>query len=208
MTSALQMQGSGVRGTLSKEEKLQFSQCEDVLRKGWITFVEVGNALATIKELRLYREKYARFEDYCRDQWQCGRAYAYQLIGASQAVNHLSAIPDITNLPKHESQVRPLIGLTPEQIRETWKNVLVDSTDGKITARLVKEHAAKFKRNGNRQKSSKQQPQPSQKSIKSKNIRHLVQMLDELQDGISTNQPVSYLLCNIKKIRDLLIGNA
>ncbi|MHB8521892.1 MAG: hypothetical protein ACYDH9_14180 [Limisphaerales bacterium] len=91
-------------------------QASSHIRTGWESFVDVGAALAQIRGQRLYRQHHKTFEAYCRQKWAYGRQYAYRLIGAAEAVGHLSPIGDIQK-PTHESQVRSLIGLAPEEVR-------------------------------------------------------------------------------------------
>jgi hypothetical protein len=62
-----------------------------VIEMGWSNFVQVGMALARIKELRLYRIEFQRFEPYCQPKWQYGRRYANQLISAAQLFTHWGA---------------------------------------------------------------------------------------------------------------------
>ena len=38
-------------------------------RAGKKTFVEVGLALAEIRDLRLYKREYSGFEEYCQKKW-------------------------------------------------------------------------------------------------------------------------------------------
>jgi len=127
---------------------------EKVIEKGWKTFLEVGQALADIRDERLYRNHFPTFDSYCRQRWHYGRAYAYQLIGAAQVVERLSAIADIP-LPTNESQVRPLIGLDPEDMRQAWLNAVKHGKTGRVTARLVKKSACEFRRKINLRKKNK-----------------------------------------------------
>lgn len=59
------------------------------------------------------------FEDYCRERWKMVASRARQLIGAAQIVGNLQSVTNVT--PTHESQVRPLAGLEPDEQREAWK---------------------------------------------------------------------------------------
>src|ERR1041385_3786569 len=104
---------------LSPSEQTEMNRCEETIAKGWHTFVEVGKALAIIRDHRLYRTEHSTFETYCRLKWQFGRAYAYRLITAAEVVACVSTIGDIP-LPENEAQVRPLIGLTQEQTKKVW----------------------------------------------------------------------------------------
>ncbi len=128
---------------LSPAEKTELRRCETVIAQGWQTFLDVGKALTTIRDHRLYRAEYRTFETYCRQKWQYGSAYAYRLISAAEVVANLATIGD-SRMPENESQVRPLIGLTPEQIRKAWAEALTDSKGERVTARLVKQKASNY----------------------------------------------------------------
>ena len=101
---------------LSETEQAAYFACEEVLASGWNTFVQVGLALAQIRDQELYRGEFDSFEAYYRTKWQYGRHYVNRLISAAQVFTHL-----VTNrhqtAPEHETQVRPLIGLTPEEAK-------------------------------------------------------------------------------------------
>ena len=45
--------------------------------------MEVGLALAEIRDLRLYRREYSGFEEYCRKKWGWSKQHAYRLIEAA-----------------------------------------------------------------------------------------------------------------------------
>ena len=127
---------------LSLEERQELKECEKIIRRGWDTFLDVGKALAKIQRDRLYRADFKTFELYCTDKWQYKKSQAYRLIGAAEVVEHLSPIGD--KLPLNESQVRPLLGLEPEQQIEAWKAALEKSGKGTVTAKIVRESAAQF----------------------------------------------------------------
>jgi hypothetical protein len=103
----------------------------------WNTFVQVGLSLARIRDGELYREQFDSFEAYCRARWEYGRIYVHYLMSAAQLFTHL-----VTNCehrkPERESQLRPLIGLTPDQAKLAWDHAAEKAGEAKITARLVK----------------------------------------------------------------------
>jgi hypothetical protein len=129
--------------TLTAAERAELARCEEVVVRGWRAFVEVGQALATIRDRRLYREGYRTFEAYCLAKWRCHRAHAYRLIAAQEVVACLSPIGDTTLL--NETHIRPLIGLTPDRIREVWAKVTAAAPQGQITAKLVRQMAAPYR---------------------------------------------------------------
>ena len=119
---------------LNIDESHELERCEVVIKQGLQTFIEVGQALRTIREKRLYRISFKTFEDYCVGRWAFKKSQAYQLIDASVVISNLSAIAEI--LPKTESQTRPLTRLEPEIQKEVWKEVIKTHGDN-ITAAKV-----------------------------------------------------------------------
>jgi hypothetical protein len=116
----------------------RLSTLERIIETGLQTFIEVGNALTEIRDSRLYRRCYHTFEDYCRERWQMTRMRASQLISAAAVVANVN---NCLHSPTHESQVRALANLEPEQQREAWKEATQDNP--KPTAKRVAEAVAK-----------------------------------------------------------------
>jgi hypothetical protein len=137
---------AGVAATdtaLTVREKADLEQCEQVLKRGLATFFEVGDALLTIRERRLYRSTHETFETYCHDRWNIGRSYAWRLIGAAERI---SLLPPGQNLPMpgNEFQVRPFLKLEPEAFPIAWEQAIKRAKDGKITPGLVRSVVAEF----------------------------------------------------------------
>ena len=139
---------------LTKAEQDELSQCEAVIRQGLDTFVQVGQALETIKTKRLYRLDYATFEEYCQVKWDFGRRRANQLISAKQVYNNLLLAQEeqldnkmgtiVPILPTNENQVAPLTNLPPVQQTQAWVSAVKQSGDKPPTGKAVTEAAATF----------------------------------------------------------------
>jgi hypothetical protein len=110
---------------LSNHEEKRLQECESIITKGLATFIDVGNALAEIRNRGLYRADHKTFESYCHDRWNLKRQRAYELMGASEVVKNLSEISDM--LPKKESHAAVLLKLSPEEQREVWLEVMGDA---------------------------------------------------------------------------------
>jgi hypothetical protein len=119
---------------LNIDESHELERCEVVIKQGLQTFIEVGQALRTIREKRLYRISFKTFEDYCVGRWAFKKSEAYRLIDASVVISNLSPIGEV--LPKTESQVRPLTSLESEIQKEVWTEVVKTHGDN-ITAAKV-----------------------------------------------------------------------
>lgn len=109
---------------------------EAVIERGLNTFVDVGNALLSIRNERLYRADHATFEDYCRERWGFSRTRSYELMSAAKVV---SAIAD-TDLPApaNEGQARELAKVPETERADVWRET-VERTDGKPTAAAIRE---------------------------------------------------------------------
>jgi hypothetical protein len=99
-------------------------------------FIAAGEALAAMRDSRLYRDTHATFEDFCRAELGKGTSYAYYLIGAAETV---STIVDKTVI-KTESQARELAKVDPAD-RAYVVEKAIQATGGKLTAAAIKEAA-------------------------------------------------------------------
>ncbi len=122
---------------LNTIERRDLRNAETAIKKGQLTFVEVGNALLTVREGKLYRESHKTFEAYCKDRWGFERRHAYRLIGAAAVADEMSPIG---HKIKNESQAREL-GNVPEEDRVQVLEQATEATDGKPTAKAIREAA-------------------------------------------------------------------
>ncbi|MBU3951001.1 MAG: hypothetical protein KKF12_12175 [Proteobacteria bacterium] len=71
---------------MSDPEKVWFEKCEGIIKRGLNTFLEVGQALAEIRDNRLYRETHKDWPHYCKDVWDLTKRYADMQIQAHETV--------------------------------------------------------------------------------------------------------------------------
>jgi hypothetical protein len=107
-----------------------------VIRKGLTDFINVGEALARVRDLKLYRKDYKTFEEYVEKRWGFKRAYASRLINTAGVGKFLLSLDGVTE-PTHESQLRPLIGLEHEKAKEIWELPTEKAKGVAITEALV-----------------------------------------------------------------------
>jgi hypothetical protein len=128
---------------LSAAERKTRDKLEAAIERGMREFVAVGNAMAEIRDKKLYRETHGSFEAYCRGRWDRSRAEAYRLIDAAGVVRSLlPAAKKGLPLPANEAQARPLSQVDPDQRLAVWHNVLKKAckdSDGRpaVTAEIV-----------------------------------------------------------------------
>lgn len=122
---------------LTADECDDLRDAEAVIRRGMETFVEVGTALAAIRDRRLYRQTHTTFEAYCSQQWSLSRPHTYRMIEAAEIATALSPMGD-TPVPTNERQARALVGLPPEQAAQVMRAADLQ-TGGKVTAKAITE---------------------------------------------------------------------
>jgi len=124
---------------LSQTERNRFRELEDIISEGLETFIEVGKALAEIKDKGFYREDFKSFESYCTSIWDFSRSYGDRLIRSAEIFSDLEKVVPIgTILPGKENHIRPLAKLeTPTQRAEVWQEVVNTAPDGVVTAKHV-----------------------------------------------------------------------
>lgn len=121
--------------TISMDESRDLIALETVIERGLATFAEVGAALATIRDRRLYRTAHTTFADYCVVKWKMSDRRARQLMDAAEVTSTIAKSG--TTVPKSERQARPLAALPPAQQAEAWEKAVAASPDGQPTAKDV-----------------------------------------------------------------------
>jgi hypothetical protein len=135
--SAADVAGVGTLDVLSEAQAARLRACEAGIQKASMGFVEIGLALATIKEEELYREGFDSFETYCQVRWGFQLSKVYNWITAAKLFTGLANLPDIPK-PDHEAQLRPLFGLAPSQAELAWQCAAAMSAGRQITQSIVK----------------------------------------------------------------------
>jgi hypothetical protein len=74
---------------LTRQEKTLKAELEAVVRSGLDEFLRVGNALAMLRNKRLFRTEFATFEEYVRIKFCLARSSADQLIRCAQTAQVL-----------------------------------------------------------------------------------------------------------------------
>ena len=134
-----------VSSKLTPAQTQELEKCEQIIRKGFGTFLEVGAALARIRDEKLFLGKCESFDQYWKKELGISRTYAYNLIGSAEVNLQLSSIEDISIKPLNEAQLRELIPLKEERRVDAWKRAVELAGDKPITAKIVRKAALKFR---------------------------------------------------------------
>lgn len=124
---------------LSQAEATELDACEQVIESGVQVFIEVGQALLTIREKRLYRTTHKTFEAYCRERWRFGRDRATQLMRSAEVAEMTRTT--CSRFAPTEAQARQLAPLRddPEKVREVWQkaNDVAQAEGRRLTAKDI-----------------------------------------------------------------------
>lgn len=112
------------------------NHCEQRIHEGLGRFRDVGLALASIRDNRLYRATDATFEIYCRERWQWSRQRAHQMIECAEVAASLPG--DCQPLVDNERQARELAKVEPEKRAEV---LALAAQAGPVTAKAIKQAA-------------------------------------------------------------------
>jgi histone H3/H4 len=124
--------------TLAESNRL--IELEKIIEAGRQTFVEVGTALAEIRDSRLYKSDFKTFEDYCIHKWGFKRAHAHRLIKAAGIARDLSPVGDIPS----ERAAREIAKVPKEKREAVIKTAITEakSAGRPITAKDIQIAAA------------------------------------------------------------------
>lgn len=115
---------------LTAAESDYLAECEDRIERGLQTFVEVGTALAMIRDNKLYREQHTTFALYCEARWGFSDRRARQIIDAAE----IGTIVPVEN----EGQARELARVPEPERADVWAKANAN-TDGKPTAAAIRD---------------------------------------------------------------------
>jgi hypothetical protein len=119
-----------MKSPITLAESQERISCESVVRKGQQTFIEVGDALLTLRDKRLYRNDYANFEDYCRKEFGWSASRSRQLVSSAQVAKSVT----IVTLPT-EAEAREM-GKIPAESRNDVAKKAAES--GEVTAKSIR----------------------------------------------------------------------
>ena len=120
---------------ISLPESRDLIALEKVIERGLETFVQVGEALAEIRDRKLFRTEHPTFAEYCKAKWKMSDRRARQLMDAAEVTSTIAKSG--TTVPKSERQARPLATLPPAQRVEVWQKAVAASPNGQPTAKAV-----------------------------------------------------------------------
>ena len=132
--------GAGFLSPLNSAEESALNHCERRIHEGLGRFRDVGLALASIRDNRLYRATDSTFEIYCRERWNWSRQRAHQMIECAEVAASLPG--DCQPLVDNERQARELAKVEPEKRAEVLAKA---AQAGPVTAKAIQQAAKAVK---------------------------------------------------------------
>lgn len=197
---------------LSVLEQKRLAQLEEVVVVNFRSFVQVGQALAEIRDRQLYRERSKTFELYVKAVFDVARGTAYRYIAAAQVVENVSNWRQKDGhspllLPVNEAQVRPLTRLRPEQQVSVWQAAVEQAPRGKITAgyvnKVVKKYLGEVTTTGIRNTQARLQHEHVSADFKATFDAFLDQVVKEKEAGYKTT-PKAMIIKYVDSLRAIL----
>jgi hypothetical protein len=130
-------------GPLTKTEQRSLATAERTIQQGYKAYCETGEALALIRDQRLYRASFTSWDAYCRQRWGFTAAHANNYIASARAAiegRQLGLVFD------NEYQAREFSKVPTERRETVARNVLDraprrEGGDLRITASLIRDVA-------------------------------------------------------------------
>lgn len=152
-----------------------FARLDSIVRRGMATFIEVGRALAEIRDRELWRAgSHPSWAAYCLAVGGLTKIHANRLIKGSEVASNIAKVkptgftcPDVT--PRAEWQIRPLHRL-PDAERQSiaWFRA-VKLANGQPTEKMISDVVAELMADGGSTTSSK----PNRKKLAAETIARI-----------------------------------
>lgn len=110
------------------------AELEQVIDRGLRSYVEVGEALAKVRNSEVYKAIADTFEDYCKIRWGLSRTRSWELISGAETTFAIANADDAAPLPANEAQARALNGLDGPAAAATMCKAQEEAGDKPLTA--------------------------------------------------------------------------
>lgn len=131
---------SGDQELLTTAEEKRREELVRIVKDGLNKFIEVGMALAEIRDKKLYRNTHETFEKFVNDTFSIGIRYAQMLMQGTKTVENLKTRTQV-RLPESERQVRPLseFGNDPDIQAKLWGRAVQKADGGSPSPATVRD---------------------------------------------------------------------
>ncbi|MFH5806659.1 hypothetical protein [Alienimonas sp. DA493] len=136
------MSDNPIRELLTKTEAERLEACEAAIGRSFAALCDAAAAWKEIRDGRLYRRSFDRFEDYCERKWGFSKTHVNRVIAAGEVAKGLETTP-VGAIPLGERHLREL-GRLPEDVRVNALSEAAEESDGRPTAEKIREVGARY----------------------------------------------------------------
>lgn len=115
----------------------KLSQITNNIKYDKLNYIKLGVQLYQVKYYRLYQGVYTSFKQYCEQEIHYPLWRANKIIKASRVAIQLIKY-GFRIIPQNESQARPLVKLSEQELYEKWQEVLDTYPFHSITAKKIR----------------------------------------------------------------------
>lgn len=116
---------------------LTLMEHEKNIEQGQVAMLDMAYSFEFIREEKMYQAAgFKSFGAYCHERWDLTRRHVDQVIEAGRLVKEMRTT---VLIPTHESQVRPLKALPPNDRAAAWEDAVNDADGEQPTAKQVKD---------------------------------------------------------------------
>lgn len=122
---------------LTAAESDHLAECEATISRGLETFREVGDALMSIRDNRLYRAQFETFEAYAEQKWGFSKTHANRLVAASSVAAILAPMGVEINSERAARELTSLLD-DPDEMRAAFTEA-IERSSGRPTAAVIRD---------------------------------------------------------------------
>lgn len=183
MTTKMAITPDVVDTKLSMDEQQTLEHCEAVIGKNMLGVVEFGQALATIRDRKLYRADYETWEEYVAKRWEIKARTSYQYITAAQVFENVRSCAQNEILPANEFQLRQLSRLDGDHQIQAWLDAVKTAPDGNVTGRHIAKVVGEMLGEQIRSRASSEQQRVKNSQSFPEHLKELVwQLIEQIRD--------------------------
>jgi hypothetical protein len=112
----------------------RYTRLKKIIRDGRQTFIQVGLAIAEVKERKLYTQEYETFEEFCEKEYGWTARHCHGLAGAALAVKSLP--PALGTTVPSVNAAKALAKVPPPKRTEVVKGIVASGKP--VTERTIK----------------------------------------------------------------------
>jgi hypothetical protein len=178
--------------SVSDSDQADFARLDGVVRRGLATFIEVGHALAEIRDRELWRTgDHPSWAAYCIAVGGLTKIHANRLIKGSEVSSNIAEVkptgftcPNVT--PRSEWQIRPLHRLPDAEKQGIAWYRAVERANGQPTEKMVSDVVAELM--------ADETPTPSSKPKRRHLLAETIQRIRKLNAAGGAQQQIEVLL--------------